>query len=155
MTNDSQTYRVLLVEDNPADVYLFRQALNAAGLNVELTVIQDGSEALAFGRRQGEYAAVPIPDLAVIDLNLPKAGGAAVLAALRQQSDLAHILVAVISSAAETPEQMKAKALDCDRYITKPPDLDEFLQIGHILKKMLLERKTGTFSEAQHPAGQK
>jgi CheY-like chemotaxis protein len=139
---DSQAFRILLVEDNPADVYLLRQALDGAGLNVELTVIEDGGEALAFGRRQGKYAAVPIPDLAVIDLNLPKSGGAAVLEAMRQHKDLSHVLVAVISSAAELPEHMKAKELAFDRYITKPPDLEDFLQIGQVLKNMLLERKS-------------
>jgi two-component system response regulator len=140
----SRTFRILLVEDNPADVYLLRQALSAAGLSVEWTVIDDGGEALAFGRRQGKYAALPIPDLAVIDLNLPKTGGAAVLAAMRQQKDLSHVPVAVISSAAEAPEQTKAKELGFDRYITKPPDLEDFLKIGQVLKKMLMESGTGT-----------
>ena len=144
MSESSDTcYRILLVEDNSADVYLFRQALKKAELDVELTVIEDGGEALAFARGQGKYAAAPIPDLAVLDLNLPKAGGAAVLAAMRQNEHLSHVPVAVLTSA-EPREKMKPAELGIGRFITKPPDLEDFLHIGQVLKEMLIESKTGT-----------
>jgi CheY-like chemotaxis protein len=67
-------FHILLVEDNPADIYLFRQALRDAGLNFELTIIENGADALKFARREGQYAANSAPDLAVLDLNLPKGG---------------------------------------------------------------------------------
>jgi CheY-like chemotaxis protein len=75
--------RILLVEDNTADVYLFRKALAAAGLNFELTVIEDGGSGMAFVRGEGEYADIPVPDLAVIDLSLPKNDGIQILEAFR------------------------------------------------------------------------
>ena len=67
--------RILLIEDNTADIYLFRKALANAGLVFELTVIEDGGRAMAFARGDGEYAASPVPDIAIIDLNLPKHDG--------------------------------------------------------------------------------
>jgi CheY-like chemotaxis protein len=136
-----QTFHILLVEDNAADIYLLRQALQSAGLTVELTVIEDGAEALAFARGQGKYGAVRIPDLAVLDLNLPKNGGTAVLEAMRQNQDLAHVPVAIMSSTASPREEARTKELGVKRFITKPPDLEEFLQIGQVLKEMLLESK--------------
>jgi two-component system, chemotaxis family, response regulator Rcp1 len=131
--------RILLVEDNAADIYLLRLALAKAGLTVELTVIEDGAEALAFVRRQGKYAATPIPDLAVLDLNLPKAGGAAVLEAMRQNPDMSHVPVAIMSSSAGPRDQTKDTELGIRRYITKPPGLEEFMHIGQVLKEILLE----------------
>src|ERR1700722_950128 len=77
--------RILLVEDNDADVYLFRKALETAGLQFELTVMRDGAEALAFVRRQGKYSASSVPSLVVLDLNLPKDGGIQVLRAIRER----------------------------------------------------------------------
>lgn len=63
---DAQTFQILLVEDNPADVYLFREALKAAGLKADLTVIENGADGFAFARRQEQYAEYPVPDLARI-----------------------------------------------------------------------------------------
>lgn len=145
MNSDAEapTFHILLVEDNAADIYLLRQALKGTGLNFELTVIEDGAEALAFVRRQGNYGALPIPNLAVLDLNLPKNGGAAVLEALRRNQDLSHVPVAIMSSTAEPREQARTKQLGIQRFITKPPDLEDFLQIGQVLKEMLLERSDG------------
>ena len=77
-------FRILLVEDNDADVYLFRKALEAADLKFELTVAQDGAEALAFVRREGTRS---VPDLVVLDLNLPKDGGIQVLKAIRESAE--------------------------------------------------------------------
>jgi CheY-like chemotaxis protein len=132
-------FRVLLVEDNEADIYLLRQALKEAALDVELTVIEDGAEALSFARHQGKYAGFPPPDLAVLDMNLPKNGGAEVLEAMRLSKELSKVPVAVMTSSASPAEQLKAKQLGVERYITKPPDLEDFLQIGHVLREVLIE----------------
>ena len=75
----SPIFRIVLVEDNDADVYLLRQALKEAGLDVDLTVITDGGDAMAFAKGQGKYANFDQPDLAVLDLNLPKNAGIEVL----------------------------------------------------------------------------
>ena len=131
--------RILLVEDNVGDVYLFRKALVGADLNFELTVIEDGSLALDFIRGEGKYAGAPIPDLAVLDLNLPKNDGLQVLGAIRQNERFEKIPVVVTSSAATMPplpEQLRVA-----RYIPKPADLEEFLQIGPVLKEIVIENR--------------
>lgn len=139
---DSQTFHILLLEDNAADVYLFRQALKGAGLVFRLTVIEDGADGLAFARHPGEYATT-IPDLAVLDLNLPKVGGALVLKAMRQNKDLEHVPVFIMTSSAGPREQAWARELGVERFITKPLYLEEFLQIGHVVKEALLKSTAG------------
>jgi CheY-like chemotaxis protein len=112
---EAQTFRIILVEDNAGDIYLFREALKAAGLNFELMVIENGADGLAFARRQGDYAESSIPDLAVLDLNLPKSGGASVLEAMRQNKDLDRVPALIMSSTAGPREQARAKELGIER----------------------------------------
>jgi len=140
---DAQIFHILLLEDNPADVYLFREALKSAGLNFVLTVIENGADGLAFARRQGEYSQSSVPDLAVLDLNLPKRGGAAVLEAMRQNKDLERVPAFIMSSTAAPREQARAEELGIQRFITKPPNLEDFLQIGQVVKEVLLKGRTG------------
>lgn len=134
--------RVLLVEDNEADAYLFRKALESAGLNFELTVIEDGEEALDFVNGQGAYAGRPIPDLAVLDLNVPKNDTIELLKIMRQNEGLYHVPVVLLTSLVSPAAREKSEAFRVERYVTKPAELDEFLQIGAIMKDVLLERRT-------------
>jgi len=136
-----ELFRILLVEDNAADTYLFRKALEEAELNFELTVIEDGAEALAFVRGEGDYAGRQSPDLAVLDLNLPKNEGTEVLAALRQSEDLANMPVVITSSSPSPRDRMRTEQLRVQRYIMKPVNLADFMQIGTVLKEVLLESK--------------
>lgn len=136
---------ILLVEDNAADVFLFHKALEEAELNYELTVIDDGAEALAFVRGEGKYAESPRPNIAVLDLNLPKNDGVQVLRAIRHSERLACVPVVVTSSSESLPAQAKAEQLHVTRYIRKPPDLEDFLKIGAVLKEVLDESES-------HPA---
>jgi chemotaxis family two-component system response regulator Rcp1 len=129
--------RILLVEDNEADVYLFRKALEAAKLQFELTVIPDGAEALAFVRREGKYSTSSVPDLVVLDLNLPKDGGIQVLRAIRERETFSNVPVAIVSSSASPQDRHETDKLGVDRYITKPPNLEEFLKIGQIFRELL------------------
>jgi CheY-like chemotaxis protein len=141
--------RILLVEDNPGDVELLRLALKRAGLVCELTVLDDGAEALALVRQQGKYASVPVPDLAVLDLNVPKYDGVEILEALRANPAFANVLVAVLSSSSSPRERTSIEKFRISRYITKPLDLDEFLRIGEVLKELLAEDASrGIFSGA-------
>jgi len=139
-TPPRQRFNILLLEDNPADIYLLRQALKNAGVDVELTVIEDGAEGLAFARRQGKYAGSVIPDLGVLDLNLPKGGGESVLRAMRQSNDLDRVPVVIMSSSSAPSEQANIKDLGVEQFIRKPADLEAFLQIGYVLKEVLLKR---------------
>ena len=135
----SRKVQVLLVEDNPADVELLRMALKNAGVDCELTVLEDGAEALALVRQRENDARAPILDLAVLDLNLPKHGGLEVLEAMRASRAFAGTRVAILSSTSSPRERTMIDAFGVDRFITKPLDLDEFLRIGLTLKALLAE----------------
>src|ERR1041384_7977148 len=95
MARQTRPWHILVVEDNLADVSLLRLALKDAGVDFDLTALQDGAEALAFVRRQGKYADAPRPDLAILDLSIPKHSGGEVLQAIRSTEEL-RTLPAVI-----------------------------------------------------------
>jgi CheY-like chemotaxis protein len=140
----SEPFRILLVEDNEADVYLFRIALLRAGLEFNLIVMEDGGKATAFVRGEGEHAGrCPVPDLAVIDLSLPKEDGIQVIEAIRADQRFADIPIVVTSSSAAPPARLSETHLRVARYITKPSGLEEFLQIGAALRDILLECPAG------------
>ena len=130
---------ILLLEDNPADVQLLRRALQSAGLDCDLAVIEDGAEALAFMRGHGKYRDARPPDLAVMDLNLPKNDGLEVLEEMRKNPALSQVPVAVLSSSSSPRERNRLKELRVTRFITKPYDLEQFMEIGSILKSLLDE----------------
>jgi CheY-like chemotaxis protein len=131
------TTRILLVEDNDGDVYLFRKALTTAGLDFELTVIKDGGRAKAYVRGEGEFAGRPVPDLAILDLSLPKDDGLEVLEAIRQSEPFANMPIVIASSSPHPPARLEQSGLSVARYITKPLDLEEFMGIGEIVKEIL------------------
>jgi CheY-like chemotaxis protein len=141
--------RVLLVEDNAGDAYLFRKALEEANLNFTLTVIDDGYQALAFVRSEGEYAGKEVPDLVVLDLNLPKHGGVEILKAIQQDRRFDNVPVVITSSSPSPPRLTQSELLRVTRYIAKPPDLDDFLAIGPVLKNVLLEAKAGALKKRE------
>ena len=130
-------FHLLVVEDNPGDIALLRMALEGAGLDCELTLIQDGSDALAFIARSGRDGAPGTPDLAILDLNVPKCDGLEILAAMRADPVFAEVPVAVLSSSSSPRDRAQMEAFRIGRYITKPPDLDDYLKIGQIVKELL------------------
>jgi len=132
--------QVLVVEDNPADVELLRWALDGAAVDCDLTVIDDGGEALAFVQQRGKYFASTAPDLAILDLNMPKYDGMEILEAMRASKVFAAVPVAVLSSSSSPRDRARMEAYNIGRYITKPPDLDEYLRIGFIVKELLAEQ---------------
>jgi CheY-like chemotaxis protein len=140
---DNELFRILLVEDNTGDVYLFQKALEQAQIRFELITLRDGARALAFVRHEGNYANSPAPDLAVIDLNLPKSGGLQVLRAIRESRDLAKMPVVIVSSSASPQDLAMTQRLGVERYITKPPDLEAFLQTGQIFREILMASRSG------------
>ena len=131
-----KTFRMLLIDDNDADVYLLRRALEKVGLTIEFTVLKDGAEGLAFAHGQDESAARPV--LVVLDLNLPKTGGAEVLRAMKGNPALALVPVVVMSSSASKSEQAVIAELGVTKYFTKPPDLAGFMKVGEMFRKILL-----------------
>jgi chemotaxis family two-component system response regulator Rcp1 len=139
----SEPFRILLVENNNADVYLLRKALLGADLNFELTVVEDGGRAMALVRGEGEYAATPVPDLAVLDLSLPTYDGIQILEAMRATERFANVPVVIASSSPSPPARLSEEDLRMVRYVMKPLDLVDFLEIGWVLKGILLQTQAG------------
>ena len=127
MTNGS--IEVLLVEDNPGDVRLTKEALKEGRILNNVSVVGDGVEALLFLRRQGKYAEAPQPDLILLDLNLPKKDGREVLAEIKADPNLRRIPVVVLTTSSAEEDILRTYDLHANCYITKPVDLEQFLRL--------------------------
>lgn len=117
---------ILLVEDNPGDVRLTREALKETKVLNSLQVVHDGVEALAFLRREDRYADAPSPDLILLDLNMPRKDGREVLAEIKSDDILRRIPVVVLTISEAEEDVLKTYDLHANCYITKPLDLDKF-----------------------------
>jgi two-component system, chemotaxis family, response regulator Rcp1 len=135
---------ILVIEDNPADVDLLQRALGSAELDCELTVIDDGAEALALARQSWD-ANTPRLDLAIIDLNLPKHGGLEILEEMRKNRSFAQLPVLILTSSSSLRERAIMEKFRVGRFVTKPPDLEEYLRIGLVVRELLAE--SGSLSE--------
>jgi CheY-like chemotaxis protein len=120
---------ILLVEDNPGDVDLAREALESSKINNTLSVVGDGEEAMDFLRRRGKHAADPRPDLILLDLNLPKKDGREVLAEVKADENLRRIPVVILTTSKEEEDIIKTYDLHANCYITKPIDLHQFIHV--------------------------
>jgi two-component system, chemotaxis family, response regulator Rcp1 len=129
--------RVLVVEDNRSDVFLLQRALHHQNFPFELTHLADGGEALAFIRREGAYVDAPIPDLILVDLNLSKYDGEDILREIRGAKHLAGILVCAWSSSESGRDRTRLMDLGVAQFVTKPAGLDQFLEIGKLIKDLL------------------
>ena len=118
---------LLLVEDNPGDVELAREALRDVTVPLRLSVVHDGVEALAFLRREGRHADAPRPDLVLLDLNVPKLDGRGVLAEAKGDVALRDIPIVVLTSSQASIDVRRAYALHANAYVAKPVDLDQHL----------------------------
>ena len=121
--------QVLLVEDNPGDVRLTKEALKEGKLLNQLTVVGDGVEALSFLRKQGIYANALQPELILLDLNLPKKDGREVLAEIKADPNLRRIPVVVLTTSSSEEDILKIYDLHANCYITKPVDLEQFMGV--------------------------
>ncbi|MCH8123546.1 MAG: response regulator [Bacteroidetes bacterium] len=129
MARNVSAVEILLVEDNPADVRLTIEALKDAKVSNKLHVAVDGVEALSFLRREGEYADTVRPDLILLDLNLPKKDGLVVLSEIKEDESLKHIPVVVLTSSSEEKDILAAYDHHVNAYVTKPVDLNDFLNV--------------------------
>jgi len=120
---------ILLVEDSPGDVRLTREAFKDARVLVNLQVAVDGEEAMAFLKREGKHSSKPRPDIILLDLNLPKKDGRAVLAEIKEDPKLQTIPVVILTTSASEADVLKSYSLHANCYITKPVDLDGFLKV--------------------------
>ena len=122
---------VLLVEDDPGDVLLIREAFSDRKVGNVLSVVNDGVEAMKFVRGEGEYAGRERPDLVLLDLNLPRKGGAEVLAEIKGDPELATIPVVVLTTSQSEDDVLRSYKMHANAFITKPVDFDRFGEIVH------------------------
>ncbi|MDH6521367.1 CheY-like chemotaxis protein [Streptomyces sp. SAI-208] len=118
---------VLLVEDDPGDELMTREAFEDNKIGNTLHVVRDGEEALDFLYRRGDHTEAPQPDLILLDLNLPKYDGRQVLEKIKSDPELAHIPVVVLTTSAAEEDILRSYKLHANAYVTKPVDLDQFI----------------------------
>jgi len=129
--------RILVIEDNTSDVFLLERALKRQTVLFDLTHLANGDQALAFVRREGAHKDAPIPDLILVDLNLSKYNGEDILSKIHDARHLASALVCVWSSSESRRDRARIMDLGVTQFVTKPAGLDQFLEIGKLIKDLL------------------
>jgi chemotaxis family two-component system response regulator Rcp1 len=129
---------ILLVDDSAADVLLTEEALQEAKVLNRLSVVRDGVEAMDFIRHRGQYVKAPQPDLILLDLNLPRKNGRAVLAEIKADPVLHLIPVVILTTSATEEDVLKSYELHANCYITKPIDLVQFLHVLRVIEDFWL-----------------
>ena len=127
--NTFNSVNILLVEDNPGDVRLTKEAFKEAKVNNNLHIVSDGVEAMDFLRRKGKYIGAPRPDIILLDLNMPKKNGREVLAEIKADPDLMRIPVLVLTISQAEEDILKSYNLHANCYIQKPVDINKFIDV--------------------------
>jgi CheY-like chemotaxis protein len=141
-------FQILVVEDAEPDVLLVREALERAGLNFELLVLEDGEKAIDFVEQLERDETLSRPHLVLLDLNLPRMNGSQVLERLRNSSTCGHIPVVILTSSDSPSDKAQAGQLGATEYFRKPSRLNEFMRLGQVVRDLLGEQKVN-----QQPAG--
>jgi two-component system, chemotaxis family, response regulator Rcp1 len=128
-SHECRTIEILLVEDNPGDVELTREAFELAKFGSRLHVVDDGVDATDFLFRRGKFSNAPEPDIILLDLNLPTKDGREVLSEIKADPDLAKIPIVVLTTSQSDEDILRAYQLHANCYITKPVDFNQFLHI--------------------------
>ena len=130
---ETRIAEILLVDDNEDDVFLTREAFDAASLRVNLHHVDNGLKALQFLRKEGPYIGVPSPDIILLDMHMPVMDGHQVLSEIVKDERLRHLPVVVLTTSYEAADIEKMYGLRCNSYITKPVDFDKFVKaIGQL-----------------------
>jgi CheY-like chemotaxis protein len=127
--NEIIPIEVLLVEDDPGDVLMTREAFEEHKLRNRLNVVTDGVAALEYLRRQGEHRDAARPDLVLLDLNLPKRDGREVLAEVKNDPELCQIPIVVLTTSAADEDILRSYQLHANAYVTKPVDFERFIAV--------------------------
>ncbi len=134
----NRLFEILLVEDNPGDVRLAREAFKRAEVRLNLNVVANGEAALQFLRREAEYAAAPRPDLVLLDLNMPRKDGRAVLTEMKKDPELDCIPVIILTGSSAEEDVVQAYKLHASCYITKPHEATQFNEIIRSIEQFWL-----------------
>ena len=129
---------ILLIEDNPGDVRLAREALQESKIQNDVHVVTDGRQAIAFLRKEGEYADALRPDLILLDLNLPWMDGREVLAEIKADAKLRRIPVVVLTASKAEEDVLQSYDLHANCYLTKPIDMGQFMKLVHSINNFWL-----------------
>jgi chemotaxis family two-component system response regulator Rcp1 len=129
MQPNQQIIEILMAEDSPTDAELTQEAIKSSKLPSHLYVVTDGEEALAFLRREGAFATVPVPDLILLDVNMPRKNGLEALAAIKQHPDWKYIPVVMLTSSQAERDIITAYENHTNCYIVKPVDFDRFIDV--------------------------
>ena len=127
--------RILLAEDNPADVLLVQEILKEQEVDCELSVARDGEEATDFLYRKGDYASAPRPDFVILDLNMPKKSGREVLREIKTDENLQTIPVIILTSSTADEDISQSYRDHVNCYIAKPGSLDEYMKVVKWIKR--------------------
>jgi CheY-like chemotaxis protein len=130
---------ILLVDDDPGDTLMIREAFEDNKVHNELSCVSDGVDALRFLRREGEFADAPRPDLILLDLNLPRKDGREVLAEIKSDSALSRIPVVVLTTSEAEEDILRSYALHANAYVTKPVDFDRFIAVVRQIDEFFVE----------------
>lgn len=128
-TKDENLVEILLVEDNPGDARLAKEALKESSIKNNLHMVDDGEKALDFLYKRGEFLSAPHPDLILLDLNLPKVSGHQILSIIKAEDILRKIPVVVLSISSSEKDIEESYNLNANCYVTKPLDLNEFIEV--------------------------
>ncbi|MBI5538270.1 MAG: response regulator [Deltaproteobacteria bacterium] len=129
MASSGPMIEILLVEDNPGDARLAREALKEGKVGNRLYHVEDGVEALDFLHKRGAFQDAPLPDLILLDLNLPRMDGREVLAHIKSDENLKRIPVVVLTISKDEEDVLKSYNLHANCFITKPIDFDQFIKV--------------------------
>ena len=129
MDAPSKAVEILLIEDNPGDARLAREALRDAKVRNNLSWVPDGVEGMAYLRREGKYSQSARPDLILLDLNLPRKDGREVLSEIKADENLRRIPVVILTTSQAEEDILRAYHLNANCYITKPVDLEQFMKV--------------------------
>jgi CheY-like chemotaxis protein len=137
--NPPKPIEILLVEDNPGDVRLTREALRDAKVRNHLSVAVDGAEAMAMLRREGKYRDTVRPDLIVLDLNLPRKSGREVLDEIKNDEHLKHIPVVILTTSQVEQDILTSYRMRANAFVTKPVEFEQFLKVVQSIEQFWLE----------------
>jgi CheY-like chemotaxis protein len=132
---------ILLIEDSSADVYIVRESLRKHLKTFDLQVVTDGEQAFSWIEAADLDASTPCPSLMLLDLNLPKRSGQEILRRMRQSPRCGNVPVVILTSSDSPADRAETAKLGATAYFRKPPDLEEFMQIGVVVERVLDQQK--------------
>lgn len=148
----SDTIKVLLVEDDPGDIKLTREALADGLIAIDLSVVRNGVEALEFLRQQGRFADSPLPDLVLLDLNMPRMSGSEALREIRRDDKLKDLAVAVLTTSAAEEDVVASFERGANYYISKPAGFEDFNKVSTLIQEFW-DKELASRRDAQDAGG--